>query len=82
MKNGCQCLKVKTRGIYVFNFDTYKSEALNFPYTPLDSGVPCMKTGSGSLQGTPEAVGLLGLETVIAGVEIAGYLGPDCSLID
>lgn len=45
-----------------------------------------MKTGSGSLQGTPEAVGLLasspGLETLIARVEIAGYLGPDCSSID
>lgn len=45
-----------------------------------------MKIGSGSLQGTPEAVGLLasspGLVTLITGVEIAGYLGPDCSPID
>lgn len=48
-----------------------------------------MKTSSGSLQGTPEAVGLLAsqtwpgdLVTLITGVEIAGYLGPDCSPID
>lgn len=45
-----------------------------------------MKTGSGSLQGTPEAMGLFvsspGLETVIAGIEIVGSLGPDYSPMD